>query len=77
MMVHVWHLHGQSASPGLGYVSLASRLGTCRKGGEVCENPRMTFGGLHGGPWEILVVPVVMMLLFVVILVRMYSRGHR
>jgi len=43
----------------------------------VCENPCMTFGGLHSGPWEILVIPVVMMLLFVVILVRMYSRGHR
>jgi hypothetical protein len=37
----------------------------------------MMFGGLHAGPWEILVIPVVMMLLFVVILVRMYSRGHR
>jgi hypothetical protein len=37
----------------------------------------MMFGGLRDGPWEILIIPVVMMLLFVVILVRMYSRGHR
>lgn len=37
----------------------------------------MMFGGLHPGSWEILIIPVVMMLLFAVILVRMYHRGHR
>jgi hypothetical protein len=35
------------------------------------------FGGLHAGPWEILIVPGVMMLLFAVILIRMYVRGSR
>jgi hypothetical protein len=37
----------------------------------------MMFGGPHAGSWEILIIPVVMMLLFAVILVRMYHGGHR
>ena len=52
-------------------------LGTYQKDGGVCEHPCMMFGGLHAGSWEILIIPVVMMLLFAVILVRMYHGGHR
>jgi hypothetical protein len=37
----------------------------------------MMFGGLHAGSWEILIIPVAMMLPFAVILVRMYHRGHQ
>jgi hypothetical protein len=37
----------------------------------------MMLGGLQAGSWEILIIPVAMMLLFAVILVRMYHGGHR
>ena len=47
------------------------------EGWRVCEHPCMMFGGLHAGSWDILIIPVVMMLLFAVILVRMYHGGHR
>ena len=45
--------------------------------GEYANIPCMMFGGLHAGSWEILIIPVVMMLLFAVTLVRMYHGGHR
>lgn len=37
----------------------------------------MMFGGLPHNPFDILIVPGVMILLFAVILIRMYVRGNR
>ena len=35
--------------------------------GHLGHGRTMMFGGLHAGSWEILIIPVVMMLLFAVI----------
>jgi len=37
----------------------------------------MKFGDLLNSPFDILIVPVGMILLFAVILIRMYARGSR
>ena len=61
---------------GTGHHLIGLVLGSYRKDGEYANIPCMMFGGLHAGSWEILIIPVVMMLLFAVILVRMYHGGH-
>ena len=52
-------------------------LGTYRMDGAICEHHRMMFDDLLNSPFDILIFPVGMILLFVVILIRMYVRGSR
>lgn len=61
---------GPSSVPGILWAPIG-------RTGEYANIPCMMFGGLHAGSWEILIIPVVMMLLFAVTLVRMYHGGHR
>ena len=39
----------------------------------VCEHQRMMFGHLLNSPYDVLIVPIAMILLFAVILIRMYG----
>jgi hypothetical protein len=50
--------------------------GSYRKDGEVCEHHGMVVGDLLHSPFEILIIPVSMILFFAVILIRMYAPGE-
>jgi len=47
--------------------------GSYRKDCEVCEHRGMVVGDLLHSPFEILIIPISMILFFAVILIRMYA----